>query len=265
MTPRPLAFPLILFLLLPPALAQSDDAAEKLILATYKLANETSTATGTVVCYETADGNRKCVIVTADHVLTQMKGNSCVLVSRSRNGEGYQRQEIRVPIRSNGKPLWSKHAEHDLAVLPLPDSVKVDALPFESLATENLFTKVHTGDAVWLAVFPERSEANDAGFPILRNGSFASYPITPVKSNPAFLVDTTSWKGDSGGPVIHQSLRSSSGGPIMVGIIRGMRNITDTVKESRFVERKTDYPLGITEVLHVVLAREMISQIRAER
>jgi hypothetical protein len=39
-----------------------------------------------------------------------------------------------------------------------------------------------------------------------------------------------------------------------------MRNITDTVKESRFVERKTNYPLGISEVLHAVLARELIQQ-----
>ena len=264
MTSRPLAFFLMFFLVLAPRPAQSDNAAEKLLLATCKLANETSTAAGTVVCYETADDHTKCVIVTADHVLRQMKGDSFVLVSRSRNGDGYQRQEIRVSIRSDGKPLWIKHAEHDVAVLPLPDSVQVDALPFDSLATENLLAKVHAGDAVWLAVFPERSEANGAGFPILRNGTLASYPITPVKPNPMFLVDTTSWKGDSGGPVIHQSLRSPSGGPIVLGIVRGMRNITDTVKESRFVERKTDYPMGITEVLHVVFARELIEQIRSE-
>ena len=35
-----------------------------------------------------------------------------------------------------------------------------------------------------------------------------------------------------------------------------MRNVTDTRKESRFVESRTHYPLGITESLQVVLVRD---------
>jgi hypothetical protein len=96
--------------------------------------------------------------------------------------------------------------------------------------------------------------------PILRGGVLASHPLLPVKPHPAYLVDTSAWAGDSGGPVSHESLRSPGGGPLVIGIVRGMRNITDTVKESRFVERKTHYPLGVSEVLHAVLARELIEQ-----
>jgi hypothetical protein len=246
-----------------PLRARSDDGAEKLILATYKLANEASTATGVVVCSE-SDSDSRCFVVTANHVLAQMKGDSCTLVSRKRRDDGtFERREIRIPIRAEGNPLWRKHADHDLAALPLPKSIDVNAIPLDCLATEPTLASVNVGDAVWLAVFPERSEANNAGFPILRSGTLASYPITPVKPHPILLVDTTSWTGDSGGPVAHKSLRTLNGDPVVVGIVRGMRNITETLRESRFVERKLNYPLGITEVLQASFARDLLEQILA--
>ncbi len=246
-------------------LARSNELAERLILATYKLSNEASTATCLIVRCETEDGAPQSFIVTANHVLQQMKGDCCMVVSRTRDQNGrFRRHEIRVSVRAEGKPLWKKHPDHDLALLRLPDSVDVQALPLDSLATEQELGAVYVGDSVRLAVFPERTEANDAGFPILRSGSIASYPLLPVKSHPMFLVDSTSWTGDSGGPVIHESMRSPSGGPLVIGFVLGMRNIVDTVKESRFVERKTRFPLDISEVLHATLARELISEYLSE-
>lgn len=244
--------------------ARADDGAEKLVLATYKLANDGSTATGFAVCSD-SNGEARCFVVTAHHVLAQMKGDACLLVSRERHDDGtFRRREISIQIRENGEPRWNKHRDHDLAVLRLPAAINIKALPLECLASEQILESVSVGDAVWLAVFPERSEASGAGFPIVRSGGIASYPITPVKPHPMFLVDTTSWTGDSGGPVVHQTLRSSAGDPIVLGVVRGMRNITETVRESRFVERKINYPLGITEALHAALARELIEQLLAE-
>jgi Trypsin-like peptidase domain len=237
----------------------ADEAAEKLVLATYKLANDSSTATGTVYQRETGEGKSQCFLVTAAHVFERMKSDTCVLVSRTRREDGvFLRQEIQIPVRQAGKPLWKKHGAQDIAVLLLPESVSVEALPFDCLATEESLKPIRVGDDVRLAVFPERSEANPAGFPVLRGGSLASHPLLPVKPHPMFLVDTTAWPGDSGGPVSHKSVHSPSGGPLVIGIVRGMRSITDTVKESRYVERKTNYPLGISEVLHAALARDLI-------
>jgi hypothetical protein len=181
---------LALCILLPVPLARSDEAAEQLVLATYKLANEVSTASGMVVRYESEDGQTRSFVVTAHHVLAQTKGDSCALVSRSRREDGtFQRREIQVAVRDAGKPLWIKHSVHDLAVLPLPSDLDVEALPFDSLATEEQLVEVRVGDAVRLAVFPERAEANNAGFAILRSGSIASYPVIPVKHHPMFLGD----------------------------------------------------------------------------
>ncbi len=138
----------------PLCLARADEPAERLVLATYKLANDASTASGTVVSCETDAGKTRRFLVTADHVLQQMQGDSFLLVSRERNDDGtYRRNEIRVSIRENGNQLWRKHAEHDIGVLPLPESINVEALPLSSLATEELLAQIHVGDAVRLSRF----------------------------------------------------------------------------------------------------------------
>ena len=237
----------------------ADEAAERMALATYKLANESSTATGIAVRFDTDEGQSQTAIVTANHVLRDMRGDFCVLVSRTALENGlYSREDLRIPIREGARNLWLKHAQHDLAVLPIPKDVDVVAVPANCLVKPAGMSNVHAGDAVLLGVFPERAEANDAGFPILRGGNIASFPLVPVQPHSLFLVDTSTWTGDSGGPVMHQSLRSPEDGPLIIGIVRGMRSVTDTTRESRFVERRMHYPLGISEVLQVALVWDFV-------
>jgi hypothetical protein len=49
--------------------------------------------------------------------------------------------------------------------------------------------------------FPRGLAANQAGFPILRSGRVASYPVAPAKIFPTFLLDFSVFPGNSGGPV----------------------------------------------------------------
>jgi hypothetical protein len=49
--------------------------------------------------------------------------------------------------------------------------------------------------------FPRGLSANSAGFPILRSGRVASYPLGPAKTYPTFLLDFSVFPGNSGGPV----------------------------------------------------------------
>ena len=227
----------------------ADDAGERLLKATYKIANEKSTATSVAIESSKSDGSTRTFLVTARHVLEAMAGDRCVIVNRIQQAPGiYARNEIAIPIRHSGKPLWRGHPNRDLAAIELPPELKLNALPYDSIASEDELAQAHAGEAVRTAVYPERSEANPAGFAILRGGSIASYPLVPIGANSAFLVDTTTWTGDSGGPVVHAEMRTEQGNPIILGFVRGMRNITDTSRESRFVEKRTHYPLGISEV-----------------
>ena len=49
--------------------------------------------------------------------------------------------------------------------------------------------------------FPQGLSANPAGFPILRSGRVASYPLGPSTAFPTFLLDFRVFPGNSGGPV----------------------------------------------------------------
>jgi S1-C subfamily serine protease len=57
------------------------------------------------------------------------------------------------------------------------------------------------GDEVRCLGFPLGIESNEAGFPVLRSGKIASYPLTPTEKTKSFLVDLRVFKGNSGGPV----------------------------------------------------------------
>src|SRR4030095_9983299 len=71
------------------------------------------------------------------------------------------------------------------------------------LAADDTFTKyrVGAGDEMMALGFPRGLAANQAGFPILRSGRVASYPVAPAKIFPTFLLDFSVFPGNSGGPV----------------------------------------------------------------
>ena len=227
----------------------ADDGGIRLLRATYKIANEKSTATSLVIATNQADGTARRFLVTARHVMESMAGNRCVIVNRIEQAPGvYARNEISIVIRRDGQPIWKGHPTQDLAVIELPPELDLHSLPYDCIANESKLGEAAAGESVRTAVYPERSEANPPGFAILRGGSIASYPLVPLAANPAFLVDTTTWTGDSGGPVMHAEMRTETGNPIILGFVRGMRNITDTTRESRFIEKRVHYPLGIAEI-----------------
>ncbi|HEX2801611.1 MAG TPA: serine protease, partial [Phenylobacterium sp.] len=60
---------------------------------------------------------------------------------------------------------------------------------------------VGAGDEMMALGFPRGLAANPAGFPILRSGRVASFPVAPARIFPTFLLDFAVFPGNSGGPV----------------------------------------------------------------
>jgi len=90
------------------------------------------------------------------------------------------------------------------------------AIPEDYLASDDTFTKfkVGAGDEMMALGFPRGLSANQAGFPILRSGRIASYPVAPAKIFPTFLLDFAVFPGNSGGPVFMSGpARRSNGDP----------------------------------------------------
>ena len=156
------------------------------------------------------------VMVTAAHVLQDISGDEAILWLRRKTADGtYEPLEHRLRIRSKGAPLWTQPPGTDVAVMyaPLPNEAHVALLSRDLLATDRMMTQyeVHPGDELLSLGFPFGLAANDAGFPILRSGKIASYPLVPARKYPTFLYDFQVYEGNSGGPVYYTGSRTYGG------------------------------------------------------
>ncbi len=189
-----------------PALADSDALAA--LNASFRIAGGESSGTGFAVAMPSADKDVKAVVlVTAAHTFAEMKQESCQLVLREKQEDGrYIRKEQTVPIRAGKRPKWRKHPDLDIAVLPitLPEGVAITPFSLDQIADESFLKsdQIQVGQRCFVPCFPAKLEANSAGWPVLRRGSIASYPLHPVAKDKTFLLDYSSFGGDSGAPVV---------------------------------------------------------------
>lgn len=162
--------------------------------------------TGFLVDAPRPDGSPRTVLVTAAHVFDQMPGDEARIGWRFENGDGSWRYAPQpVAIRLVGRPTYTRHPTLDVAVIEIeaPEPFARGAIPLAWLADERTFMDwgIGPGDEMMTVGYPLGQSSNRAGFPILRTGRVASYPLTPFSRFPTFLLDITVLFGNSGGPV----------------------------------------------------------------
>jgi Trypsin-like peptidase domain len=152
-------------------------------------------------------GKDRVAMVTAGHVFDRMrKADVMVHWRREDDGGRWHREpkplQIRDPIEG---PRWVRHPERDIAVIMVnaPDQPRAHAIDFDLLADDEDLQAfdVRPGDEMLALGYPRGLSANEIGFPILRAGRVASYPLWPSKDFPTFLMDFAVFAGNSGGPV----------------------------------------------------------------
>ncbi len=237
--------------------AAAGDFASEMLDATFKLSHPDSTATCFLVRRDDSDKGR--YLVTAAHTLEKTKGETVILVLRKAKPDGsFERVEHKIQVRRENKPLWVRHEKQDAAALRLvePLPVNVPALPMTALADEAKLkaARVHICSSLFVLTFPQRFEANPAGFPVARQGIFASPPLLPAAAHPTFHGDFTTFAGDSGGPVF---IDGGDQHPIVVGIVIAQSNIDERSK-SEYEERMVRRPLGLGIILHASYLRETV-------
>jgi V8-like Glu-specific endopeptidase len=188
------------------------DLSVQLIQATVQLEQPLGDGTRTVgtgflISAPTPDGQPRTILVTANHVFDKMPGINARIGYRISNPDGswsYSPQPLRIRD-AQGHELWTHHPKRDVAAIAItaPPAFAKAAIPLDYLANDDTFSKyqVETGDEMMALGFPRGLSANQAGFPILRSGRVASYPIAPAKIFPTFLLDFSVFPGNSGGPV----------------------------------------------------------------
>ncbi len=174
--------------------------------------------TGFLIAAPTPDGRPRIVLVTANHVLEKMPGKDARIGYRIENADGsWSYSPTQLPIRdSAGHELWTHHPSRDVAAISItaPPEFAKAAIPEAWLAEDKTFNslEVGAGDEMMALGFPRGLAANQAGFPILRSGRVASYPVAPAKIFPTFLLDFSVFPGNSGGPVfMSQAARRRAG------------------------------------------------------
>ena len=241
------------------AAAMAGDFATEMVDATFKLFHVDSTATCILVRRDAPD--QSLYLVTAAHVLERTKGDTAIVVLRERRADGsYQRRDHTIGIRRDGKPLWVRHGIEDVAVLGLLEAppVAVSALPLAAIADEAGLTAagLHICSPIFVLTYPQRFEANDAGFAVARQGIIASHPFLPVQRHHTYFADFTTFAGDSGGPAF---VAGKDGHPLLVGMVLAQSRHDERVT-TEYEERTIHHPLGLGTVLHAQFVRDTIGQ-----
>jgi hypothetical protein len=239
------------------------EPAENALRATIRVFDGASSGTGFFVATgEPADVGKRSLLVTAAHVFDGMKGEKCTAVFRLIDRDrGFGRKQVNLTIRKGADPLWVRHPKLDIAVLPVDLPEGVDVKPYDDRQiADGKFAdegKFGVGQDVYVPCFPAQLEANAAGWPILRRGSIASHPLTPVSSVQTMLVDYSSFNGDSGAPVVMWLEKE----PIVVGIVSAMHRQTDKTT-TPFEERTVHTSLGLGIAVQSPFIRQTIEEWR---
>lgn len=208
------------------------------------------------------------VLITATHVLENMKGNKATLFLRKKTKNSFKKISWSIPIRKQNKDIWVKHPEVDVSAMyvALPKNIDLALLSVNMLGGDDIFDKfeIHPGDELLCLGFPFSAEANPAGFPILRSGKIASFPIIPAKETKCFLFDFEVFPGNSGGPVYFvQSGRTYRGAmhvgtiQFIAGLVSQEHIITEKIK-SIYEEQVKKHPLALAKIIHASFIKEVI-------
>jgi len=266
----------ILITLVGSALAQSRLELNTILMeSTFKIQGDGSLGTGFIIGRQSKKDPKKAyyVLVTAAHVLNEMKGDKAQILLRKKKEDGsYEKLPFPMDIRKNNNPLWVCHEEADVAAMyiGLPDVIGVPLLTTDFLADDLTFDEyeIHPGDKLMCLGYPLGAEANKMGFPILRSGEIASYPLTPIKVIKSFLYDVEIFKGNSGGPVYFVESSRAYKGAIHVSTIQFIAGI---VTKERVQIKAIQEPykttiegqrLSLAEVVHAIFIKETIEKLQ---
>lgn len=190
--------------------------------------------TGFFVVKPLGDDRFQPFMVTNRHVL---QGNDSVVIRLKENTTGALKI-LDMPLKSNGKALYSVHEDQDvdIAVVLLnggfitENNLQFSAFNIEQHTLESSELVRQGGDEgsyVYMLGFPMGLVNVDSNTPICRGGCIARIDEKEIRSTKQFLLDIQNFPGNSGSPIITKpEVIGIGNGPILgksvlIGIVHG--------------------------------------------
>jgi hypothetical protein len=262
------------------ARGQAADFDTRLMLSTVKLASPASAGTAFVLS-RPAPGEGAAVqylLVTAEHMLEHVRGDATTVIFHKRKADGgYAKVPLKVPVRRDGKLLWTRHPTADVAVLPVtpPDDARPPGVGVDLLASDADLARldVHPGDALRCVGYPHPNqfESGAAGFAVVRAGCVASFPLFPTAKTRTFLGEFNVFEGDSGAAVYLAAERyraGTAGAQASAGLILGLvsgQHFLDEEFRMVYQSGKFRHRMGMAIVVHASAVKETIERLDHDR
>lgn len=241
---------------------QMDSESEMAVKASVRIMIGDESGTGFFVRYPVPDGGSEVFLVTAAHTLVDGEQSMAEVVVRDQG----QRKTQKFLIKDeNGNKLWTQHPSQDIAAIPFNYKPATDIYVFDwdQLGDPEHFQTKQScvGEIVSIPSFPAKLESSNQGFPVLRQGTIASYPLFPVKEQPSFLLDFSAFGGDSGAPVIDRGDDLQDRQFHLIGLVTSQIRQTDK-SVMPFEERIQHTPMGLGIAVNSAMIRETILMIQ---
>lgn len=113
--------------------------------STFKLTGDGSIGTCFIVGKPKSDDNSSAnyVLVTAKHVLRNIKDSKVIIHLRKKVGNKFERVPFELVIRKKNKQLWLEHPTADVAVMyvSLPIDIHISLISTDLFATDDMLEK----------------------------------------------------------------------------------------------------------------------------
>jgi hypothetical protein len=245
------------------------DLSISLIKATVQIDQPSSpgkqvVGTGFLLSVPRGDQPPEVVLVTAAHVLEMMKAEKMRVGWRVETPQGWSYRPTTISIRNADGPLWMQHPTQDIAVIAVevPPMTQASTLPVTALADEKTFDtmKIDPGEEMSTLGYPYGLSSNNEGFPILRSGRLASYPLGPTRTYPTFLIDMTAISGNSGGPVfLNEGKSDAPKTPVITGVLT--RQVEQDTR--RLELGLVTHAVFVRQTLDLLLKKELLLRAQA--
>jgi hypothetical protein len=253
-----------------PLAAERIDLGTVLMESTFKLqgtTREDSLLFGSAFIFDLdcGESGRQAILVTSAHLLDTLVTDQALLGLRDRRWDGtWEERPWWVRIRSGGKPLWRRHESADVAALciDLPGYAEIPLSSLALLADAATFRRyqIHPGDELLCLGYSSQNGIHGrGGFPILRGGKIASYPLSPVERYETFKYDVEIFRGYSGGPVYFDQVGRIYDGADHPG--EHLQFIAGLLSRQWFADQEETQPLKVAEVVHAQFIREILTEI----